>query len=263
MKYPFDPSIKNHLWLALGLALWVFAFLYFTEPLDVNELNNKQQLIYLPIYGIAVALAYIGMLPLQKWLHRKDQRNWTIKNEIVFFLIFISSALILARSVYLYIVVPGEPNPYKLVFFIKSIFIPAALTIFPIVALGRWALGKYKNKQLEKQKIEIQGEGNYESLRVLLDDLICVQSSDNYVEVSFLDNGVLKKQLIRTKLSAVEDDHIDLLRTHRSYLINPYHFLSFKTVEGKQGIQLTSDIFAPISKTYATAVKEALNFTTN
>ena len=263
MKYPFDSSVKNHLLLAIGLAVWVFAFLYFTEPLDVNELGNRQQLIYLPLYGIAVAIAYSAMLPVQKWLHEKAKRSWPIKNEIAFFLIFISAALILARSVYLYIVVVGEPNPYTLGYFIISIFIPAALTIFPIVALGRWAMGKYKNKKLEKQKIEIQGEGNFESLRLLLDDLICIQSSDNYVEVSFLDNGALKKRLIRTKLSVLENDHQDLLRTHRSYLINPHHFLSFKTVEGKQGLQLTSDIFTPISKTYAMAVKEALNFTTN
>lgn len=263
MKYPFDPSIKNHFLLALGLAVWVFAFLYFTEPLDVKELGDRQQLIYLPIYGIAAAMAYTAMLPVQKWLHKRSKKRWSLKNEIAFFLIFISCALILARSVYLYIVIVGEPNPYTLGYFIRSIFIPAALTIFPIVALGRWALGKYKNKQLEKQKIEIQGEGNYESLRILLDHLICVQSSDNYVEISFLDNGTLKKQLIRTKLSAVEKDHNELLRTHRSYLINPYHFITFKTVEGKQGLVLTSDIFTPISKTYATAVKEALNFTTN
>ena len=262
MKYPFDPSIKHHLWLALGLAVWVFAFLYFTEPLDVNELGTQDQLTYLPIYGIAAAIAYSAMLAVQQWLYKRSNNLWTLKNEIIFFLIFISAALILSRSVYLYIVVLGEPNPYGLVYFIKGIFLPAAITIFPIVALGRWALGKYKNKQLEKQKIEIQGEGNYESLRLLLEDLVCVQSSDNYVEVSFLDNGNLKKQLIRTKLTAVENSHPELLRTHRSYIINPDHFQAYKTVEGKQGLQLSNNIFTPISKTYTTAVKTALNFAT-
>lgn len=262
MKYPFDPSIKNHLWLSLGLSLWVFAFLYFTEPLDVKELGVQEQLTYLPLYGVASALAYIAMLTVQKWLFKKSDNLWTLKNELIFFFIFISSALILSRSVYLYIVVLGEPNPYDLSYFIKAIFVPAAITIFPIVALGRWALGKYKNKQLEKQKIEIQGEGNYESLRLLLEDLICVQSSDNYVEISFLDNGNLKKQLIRTKLSTIENSHQELLRTHRSFIINPDHFQAYKTVEGKQGLQLSNNIFTPISKTYTTAVKTALNFAT-
>ncbi len=261
MKYPFDPSIKNHLWLALGLAVWIFAFLYFTDPLDVNELTNAQKLQFLPIYGIVGALAYAAMLPFQQWLF-KNNLTWNAKKELLFFLVFITGALVLTRSVYLYIVVANEPNPYSLDYYITSIFLPAAVTIFPIVALGRWALGKYKNKQLENRKIEIKGEGNYESLRLLLEDLVCVQSSDNYVEISFLDNGNLKKQLIRTKLSTIENSHPELLRTHRSFIINPDHFQAYKTVEGKQGLQLSNDIFTPISKTYTTAVKMALNFAT-
>lgn len=262
MKYPFDPSLKNHFWLALGLAIWVFTFLYFTEPLDVKELANRQQLIYLPMYGIAAAISYCAMLPVQRGLHKLNKTQWTIKEEALFFLIFIGSGLILSRSVYLYLVVYGQPNPHTLGYFTKAIFLPAAATIFPIVAIGRWALGKYKTKQLEKRKIEIKGEGNYEGIRLLLDDLICVQSSDNYVEISFLDNGNLKKQLIRTKLSTVENEHMELLRTHRSFLVNPYHFQRYKTVNGKQGLQLSSAIFIPISKTYATSIKTALQLTT-
>lgn len=261
--YPFDPSIKNHLWLALGLAIWIFAFLYFTEPLDVNELGEREKLMFLPLYGFVGALAYIGMLPFQTWKYQRDNALWNWKSEGVFFLVFISAALLLTRSVYLYIIVRGEPNPYTLDYYLLSLYLPAIAIILPIIFFGRWALGKYKTKRLEQQKMEIQGEGNYESLRVLSEHLLCIQSSDNYVEVSFLDHGVIKKQLIRTKLSAVAEDHPELLRTHRSYLVNPFHFQSWKTVEGKSGLQLSHDIFTPVSKTYATAVKTTLYSTTN
>lgn len=261
--YPFDPSIKNHLGLALGLALWIFAFLYFTEPLDVAELSNIEKLTYLPLYGIAGALAYLGMLPFQSWLHKKRKSEWRWRSEGMFFLVFILSGLLLSRSVYLYIIVLNEPNPYTLDYFITAIYLPAIAIILPIIFFGRWALGKYKTKKLEQQKIEIQGDGNYESLRVLLEHLLCIKSSDNYVEVSFLDHGSIKKQLIRTKLSSIAEAHPELLRTHRSFLVNPFHFQSWKTVDGKSGLQLSHDIFAPISKTYATAVKTALYSTTN
>ena len=44
--YPFDPSIKHHLLISLGLDLWIFIFLYATEPLDVNEFSDADKLVY-------------------------------------------------------------------------------------------------------------------------------------------------------------------------------------------------------------------------
>jgi hypothetical protein len=261
-KYPFDASLKHHLLVGLALALWIFVFLYFTEPLDVYEFSNSEKLMYLPVYGLIGALCYIIMLPLQSYLYTRSEKQWTIKHEVLFNLAFIIFSFILARSYYIYVIVYGESNPYTLWYYTTSIFIPAIMTILPIVLLGRWALGKYKNKRLEDAKIEIQGEGNYESLRLLFNDLICVQSSDNYVEVSFLDNTTLKKQLIRNKLSVIETSFPELIRTHRSFLMNPYHFQSWKTENSKLGIVVSQDIFIPISKTYATAVKATINSTT-
>ena len=261
-KYPFDASIRHHLLLGLALALWIFVFLYFTEPLDVNEFNNYEKLIYLPVYGLIGALCYVIMLPLQNYLYKRLEKQWSLKEEVLFNLAFIVFAFVLARTYYIHVIVYGESNPYSLWYYTTSIFLPAIVTILPIVLIGRWALGKYKNKRLEDAKIEIQGEGNYESLRLVFNDLICVQSSDNYVEVSFLDNNTLKKQLIRNKLSVIETSFPELLRTHRSFLINPYHFQSWKTENGKLGVIASNDIFIPISKTYAPAVKTALNSTT-
>jgi len=261
-KYPFDHSLKHHLLVGLALAIWIFMFLYFTEPLDVNQLPDSQKLLYLPVYGLIGAVCYSIMLPFQNYLYKRSQEQWSLKNEVLFNLVFVLFSFILARSYYSFVIVYGEPNPYSLWYYTTSIFIPAILTILPIVLLGRWALGKYKNKRLEDAKIEIQGEGNYESLRLLYNDLICVQSSDNYVEVSFLDNNILKKQLIRNKLSVIETSFPELLRTHRSFLLNPYHFQSWKTENGKLGVIASNDIFIPISKTYATGVKTAINSTT-
>jgi len=260
--YPFDALIKHHLLVALALAIWIFVFLYFTEPLDVNEFNDTQKLMYLPGYGVLGALCYICMLPIQQFLYKKSNKEWSLKNEMLFTLVFILFTFLVVRSFYLYVIMSGDRNPYTLRYYTISIFIPAIATILPIVLAGRWALGKYKNKRLEDAKIEIQGEGNYESLRLSFNDLICVQSSDNYVEVSFLDNSTLKKQLIRNKLSVVETSFPELLRTHRSFLMNPYHFQSWKTENGKLGIVVSQDIFIPISKTYATGVKSTLNSTT-
>ena len=254
-KYPFDPLLKHHLLIALGLAIWIFLFLALTEPLDTNEFEGTEKLLYLPLYGLAGAIAYLLVLPLQGFLYRKNKKEWIVLNELLFGISMFVLGLVFSRAIYLYVIVPGAENPYTLGYFINSIYIPAIITILPIILAGRWAFGRYFEKQIEDQKIEIEGEGTYEGLRIQFNDLIAIKADDNYIEVSFLNQGVLKKQLIRNKLSKIESTIPELMRTHRSYLINPIHFQQFKMEQGKLSVILSAEMLIPVSKTHTSKVK--------
>ncbi len=260
--YPFDPSVRHHLLIALGLVIWVFVFLYFTKPLDVTEFGPREQLIYLPLYGLFASLCYLASLPFQYWLFRKQNEKWTLSSELSQLLFLFVLAFVIVRLVYYYIVMEAHPNAYTITYFATHIYIPAILTILPIVAIGRWSFGKYKEKKLEEQKVEVKGTGNYESLRLALNDLVCIQSSDNYVEVTYQEGQELRKQLIRNKLTAVEASLNDLVRTHRSYLINPHHFKQWRTGNRKVNVVLSYDLEVPVSKTYHEAVEKAVNSAT-
>lgn len=262
-KYPFDPSIQHHLLVALGLSIWIFAFLYLTEPLDVNEFGDREKLIYLPVYGLIGGLCYSAFIPFQLFLLIKSKRRWTIGNELLFLSTFILISATLARLYYLYVVVAGEPNPYSLGYYITDILLPTIAIVFPIVIIGRFGIGKYKEKKVEQAKIEIKGEGTYDGLKLLLNDLICIQSSDNYIEVFYYSGTELKKSLIRNKLSVIADEFPELLRVHRSHIINPHHFQQWKTEKGKLFVELSSSIFTPVSNTYKNEVKAVLNSATN
>jgi hypothetical protein len=261
-KYPFDPALKHHLLIALGLAVWVFVFLYFTEPLDVSEFGSTEKLIYLPLYGLFSSICYLLTLPFQYWLYKKGSAKWTVASELLQFGFLIVLTFIVTRLVYYYVVMEAHPNAYTIDYFATHIYFPAVLTIMPIVAIGRWSFGKYKDKQLDDQKIEIKGAGNYENLRLLLKDLICIQSSDNYIEITYQEGDKIKKQLLRTKLAEVEETRPELIRTHRSFLINPYHFKQWRTGNRKVNVVLTNDIEIPVSKTYQAAVETAVNSAT-
>lgn len=263
MKHPFDPLLKHHFLIGLLLAIWIFVFLYFTEPLDVNEFNDNDKLIYLPGYAILGGFCYLLFLPIQSFLFKKSEQKWTVINEIIFLASFSIITITIARCYYLYIIMIDEPNPYELGYMLKSIFLPAIATILPIIIIARFAFGKYHEKRLEDQKIEIKGEGNYEGLRLQLNDVISIQSSDNYIEVFYVSGNNLKKTLIRNKLSVIDEEFSELLRAHRSYLFNPYHFQQWKTENGKLSVVLNHAIEVPISKTYQSAIKAAINSTTN
>lgn len=261
--YPFHPNIKNHLLIAFGLAVWIFCFLYFTEPLDVQELNAEEKLSFLPLYGLVGALCYLLGIPLQAYWFQRNQRHWPLLDEILLLVLFCCIAFVCARGVYLYVIVPYEPNPYTLAYFLFEIYIPAIVTILPIVILGRWAMGKYHQKQVEKVKIHIEGEGNYEGLRIFEEQLICINSADNYIEVHFKDGNRLKKQVIRNTLSAIANAHPKLLRTHRSYLINPIHFQSWQPENGRHIINMSEGIEVPVSKSFFEATKSHLQLAPN
>lgn len=262
-NYPFDPLLKHHILIGFILAIWIFVFLYFTEPLDVNEFRDEEKLIYLPAYSLLGTVLYFINLPFQNWLYRKGEKQWFVASEIAFTVSFILIGIIILRLFYLQIVVDWDPNAYTLWYHIRAIILPAMLTILPIVLIGRFAFGKYHEKLLEDRKIEIKGEGNYEGLRLQLNDIISIQSSDNYIEVFYLSGDKLKKTLIRNKLSVIDEEFPELLRAHRSYLINPFHFQQWKTVNGKQNIILSHTIEVPISKTYQESVKASINSATN
>ncbi|WP_397446510.1 LytTR family DNA-binding domain-containing protein [Polaribacter sp. R77954] len=261
-KYPFDPSLKHHGIVALGLYLWIFVFLYFTEPLDVHEFYDDEKLIFLLGYSFIGGFCYLLFLPVQYIIFKRNHKKWTVFSEFLFLFIFSFCAISIARLYYLHVIMANERNPYELWYMLKTIFLPAIATILPIIIFGRFAFGKYKDKQTEAKKIEIKGEGNYEGLRLFLNDIICIQSSDNYIEVFYINGAQLKKTLIRNKLSVIADEFPELLRTHRSYLMNPYHFLQWKTEKSKLFVILFHHIEVPVSRTYQNNVKRVLNSTT-
>jgi len=257
-NYPFDPNLKNHLLIALGFGFWIFIFLFFTEPLDIQVFSFKEKLTYLPLYSLAGAMVYLLVLPIQQMFYKKNNKQWFLSNELGFFVALLIIGLLIFKPIFSLIV-----NNYTLWEFLQLFFIPAVLTLLPIIILSRWAFGRFAEKKIEDSKIEIKGAGNYDNLRLFFKDLIYIQSSDNYVEVSYLENDTIKNALIRTKISSVKNTFPKLMQTHRSYLVNTFYFKQWKNKNGKSELILIHDIAIPVSKTYLENVKTSLNFATN
>ncbi|PBQ33599.1 hypothetical protein CNR22_18060 [Sphingobacteriaceae bacterium] len=109
----------------------------------------------------------------------------------------------------------------------------------------------------------ISSENQKENLELRLQDLIFIQSSDNYVEVHYTDKNQSRKKLLRTSLKAVASDlekHKELFRCHKSYLVN---VARVKHVSGNaQGYKLHlsgTDLLLPVSRQYNAELKERLN----
>ena len=98
-------------------------------------------------------------------------------------------------------------------------------------------------------------------LSLRLDDLLYVQSADNYVYIYYINNkGELAKFLLRSTLKSIEEtfESLGLIRCHRFYVVNSKKVsLLRKTKEGLV-LELATDIACeiPVSKTYLSKVAE-------
>ena len=101
-------------------------------------------------------------------------------------------------------------------------------------------------------------EKNDFKLSVKRNNLLYLESADNYVCIWYLNKGILSKFMLRNSLKAIEETLSDthVLRCHRSFMVN---FEQVKVIRREKdgiylelGIDKVPDI--PISKTYSEKV---------
>jgi len=70
--------------------------------------------------------------------------------------------------------------------------------------------------------VKIKDENDVMQLAIDLDELLFIQSTDNYVSVFFLKDSKVTKELVRTSLKKLENElkNTSLVRCHRSYMVN-------------------------------------------
>jgi len=95
------------------------------------------------------------------------------------------------------------------------------------------------------------GDNKLDVLKIELQDLVCLSSAQNYVEVFFLQNKILQKKLLRTTLKKISQDAPEMIQVHRSHLVNPTHFVKWSD----PNTILLHELEIPVSKNY----KEKLN----
>jgi len=98
---------------------------------------------------------------------------------------------------------------------------------------------------------------------VTKDNLLYIESAENYVNICYLNNGKVSKYLLRDTLKKAEDSFAgtEIVRCHRSYIVN---FEKVKIIrKDKDGLKLELDdpsgIEIPVSKTYVSSVMQTFS----
>jgi len=159
--------------------------------------------------------------------------------------------------------------------FTSLLFITLLVLAIPYSISWMWLSLKDKRTKLEnltadtslefREKKMITFRDETEKLRFSIksEDILFVESTDNYVTVHTAENGKIKKIMLRNTMKRLEKELEGTLiqRCHRSYMVNFENIKLVKLISTNLYIYMDSpeEIRIPVSRTYAEHVHEFLN----
>ena len=148
-------------------------------------------------------------------------------------------------------------------------FIPYTISYIYFILQDKMRELKSLRQQIEKDEtvlqkayIQILDEKGEMRLSLRRENLVLIESADNYVCVYYINGDKSKKTMVRNTLSRVAEHLVGtrIVRCHRSYMINLDHAkVLHRDKEGvfiELGMEGMPDV--PISRTYADNVREWL-----
>lgn len=148
----------------------------------------------------------------------------------------------------------------------------ALVLLLPYSAMWLYLSWRDKKEQIERMAEMKSASGNstdmipfYDERAILkfsvkLENLLYLQSAENYVTICYLNKGKIARFLLRDTLKKMEESlsGSNVIRCHRSYMVN---FDKVKVIrKDKEGLMLELDIPAvtdiPVSKTYVDNVMQ-------
>jgi len=261
IKNFYIQSISKQLLIGFFIGLWLFLFLYFVEPFDMYQLRPSERSFAAFGYSLVGVLTYIIIIPIQRILYNFGQ-SWSLGKEILLLVSLLLISGITSFLFFKFILLPNEPNTYDFGFFFSQRVFPTVLLILPMMIFLRWMFGDKTHTETisvepKETTIVIKGENKAEVLHLKEAELVFIESANNYVKVHYLLQNTLHNELFRNKISVLQKEFPFLLQTHRSFLINPRHFLEWKRASSQTMLILKPNVTEiPVSKTYKKALLE-------
>lgn len=272
--YYFNPSIKFKLKTSFIFGLFVFIFLYIFKPFALATL---EEILFEYTLGIGL-ITFIGSFTafyIPPLLFKKyfDEDNWTIGRNV--FLIMITMLIIgsvLWSFAGFYKKEKGITNISYLHFILYS-YLVGVIPVFLIIFINEKntrerrekraseILSQKQKKLLEKEKslrnkLVVYSENKKEHLTITIKDLVYITSQGNYASF-FIKNEdcSLKEKILRVTLTKIEEtfkDYPNIIRSHKSYIINTNFVLDIKG--NARGYLLKSQFVSfdiPVSRSFS------------
>jgi hypothetical protein len=261
----------------LGIAISIFLFILFFQPFTTEKFEFENKLLFLSGFGIIVLIFLIVSQALfQLTLSRKEEDSSSNSVYVPLYYFFQIAATTLAFVFYIRFV--GQVSiTFNTV--VRVVFICLSL---PIATHLKFRMNSYQlrlkkllietHSMQEKLKqfsesysnkhIEIVSDNESDNFRIQVSEIVYVKSADNYVEISYHDEGIVKKKMVRNTLRNVEQqlsEFNNFIRTHRTSIVNIQYIDKLNKNFNSYWLSLdkTKETI-PVSRQYLMAVKDLL-----
>lgn len=277
--FPAILGIKRHLLSSFSIGLFIFLFLYIFQPFGIGNIHGPILLITLG-YGLITFLTMLvvqlGGISLFPGFYNEDK--WNIGRELTHTLLIL---VLVATGNLFYSVYLGF-FPLSLKAFVLFIGFTVLVGVFPILIQILIRQNVYHKRNLrtalemngemsvhspaatDHQLVELKNEEGRTELSLEKDQLLVLESADNYLKVYYLTNGEVKNLLIRNSLKHFEDQFAEdplFFRCHRSFLVNLHHLHKVSGNARGYLLRLHTDIREiPVSRSKIDTFRELINF---
>ncbi len=277
----FIYSKANQIFMVLFVPFFALIFINTYRPFNfdkVGELINAHLNISQEAMVLLAALIMVVSGMAVGAISRVIMSVYTKRHTLTYlgYIIWILSELVVMATLFtLFSLFTDISKPMPELFrstFTKTVlvvFIPYTLSYIYFILKDKMSELKSLRQQIEKDEtvlqkayIQIVDEKGEMRLSIRRENLIMIESADNYVCVYYLSDQKVKKTMVRNTLNRIAE-HMNgthIVRCHRSYMINLDHAqVLHRDKEGvfiEVGIEGIPDI--PISRTYAQNVQNWL-----
>lgn len=229
LNHPFTLLDETrHRWIliwATGLVGIVFVNVYTPFNMDTwIDISGVPLFVILSSYGILGVIMFIfSQILIRNLFHI---RTFT---RLTYILWFSAELLLLSLIMFLVYGNLSQPTGWDL---LSEYFLSFRYTVLVLIipyAMVMFYFQYMKEKDASSNYIvhgdhlvKIKDENDVMQLAIDLDELLFIQSTDNYVSVFFLKDSKVTKELVRTSLKKLENElkNTSLVRCHRSYMVN-------------------------------------------
>ncbi|MGE5420053.1 MAG: LytR/AlgR family response regulator transcription factor [Chloroflexota bacterium] len=264
---------KNIVRLILFTSVFALVFINIYAPFGANRWYSVTRLQFFTFSSLTILAGVLTVV-----ISRIIMFNYTRKKSLLIwqFLLWIFGEIASMSLFYALFekYVLGDSRSYSVIFN-NSLENTALVLLLPYSISWLWLAWQDKKEQLAKLQDKPDQSGTQKDMVAFYDEkgilkfsvkkenLLYIESAENYVNICYLNSDKIVKFMLRDTLRKVEESFAgsDIIRCHRCYMVN---FDKVKVIRrDKEGLRLELDVPVaadiPVSKTYVGGVMQTFS----
>jgi hypothetical protein len=262
----------NLIRLVIFTAIFALVFINIYKPFNSEHWYNVSELMFFVYSSLVILTGVLVVVISRIILYLYVKKHAITYGQYAVWILFEIFFMALFYTVY---VLSIRDKPDVLKTFKESVTNTSLILLFPYAILMLYFSWQEKEKRLQRMEEDKQTGGSPKNniipfydekgelrLSVQQENLLYIESADNYVIIWYLNKNAAARFVLRSTLKALEErlKEAHVLRCHRSYLVN---FDRIKIIRReKDGVNLDLGVEGipniPISKTYSEKVTQHL-----